>query len=246
MSSRHFTAPAAAVFAAAMAIGCGTAPGRAGSTSDPSADVVLIEPAPPLRSVPDSTLRVAAGAGAVCFNESTTDCNQPGTTLSASSAWVDPEPPSGFSQCAGFINTDGDDVSAGFLDGCLGATSLRIRVFSRKSGLEEDIVVVGTTRFEAWPNFNYLSGELSQEKRTNWGDTTFFTTTDGRDACMNAAAPGGTTFGSGNKGVAVIAGANTGADEYRINCEGPPLPGRRIGLYRRNDAVRVRAVPADD
>jgi hypothetical protein len=62
---------------------------------------------------------------------------------------------------------------------------------------------------------------------------------------MNAASPSGTTFGSGNAHVAIIAGANRGADEYRINCGGPSLPDRRIGIYRRNDAVSTPARAVD-
>src|SRR5262245_34068381 len=46
-----------------------------------------------------------------CTNGSSTDCNPPGSTLIAASAFVDPAPPAGFVQCAGFVNTAGNDVA---------------------------------------------------------------------------------------------------------------------------------------
>jgi hypothetical protein len=190
--------------------------------------------------VGSSVVARPAPAEARCANGSSTDCNVPGTTLAPLSAWVDPEPPSGFVQCAGFLNTSGDDVAESFLDGCLGASALRIRVLDPDGGLEDEVIVEGMTAAAAWPNFDYLGGEPLAEKRTHWGTTSFFTTTDGRDACMQPAARRGTTFGTGNGSVAVLAGANTGADEYRISCGGADLPGRRVAVYRRRaDTLEV-------
>jgi cysteine-rich repeat protein len=63
-----------------------------------------------------------------CANLSTTDCNSPGETLNASAAFVDPAPPAGFVQCAGFENTNANDVGSNWDAGCLGAVlTLRIR-----------------------------------------------------------------------------------------------------------------------
>lgn len=215
---------------------------------DPPPDAVPARPTAPLQiaapePTADSTGTVAPNevppdpppmAGpATCFNKSTTDCNVPGTTLKKGSAFVDASPPAGFVQCAGFVNTAGDDVAARFFDDCLGAIDLRVRVFSSDDTLEEDIILTGgSAPTESWANFDYIKGESSAEKRTHWGATTFFTTTDGRDACMKQAAPNGPTFGSGNASVAIIAGGNRGADEYRISCGGADLPGRRIAIYR--------------
>ena len=98
--------------------------------------------------------------------------------------------------------------------------------------LEEDIQVDPMTSWNAWPNFNYLGGTEVVNKKTNWGTTTFFTCTDGRDACGQQAAPSGITFGTGNGTVAIIAGANTGYNEYRINCGGANLNDRKIALYK--------------
>ncbi len=63
-----------------------------------------------------------------CSNGSVTDCNPPGQTLVASSAFVDQEPPEGFVQCAGFQNTSENDVGPHWDGNCLGAIRrLRIR-----------------------------------------------------------------------------------------------------------------------
>jgi cysteine-rich repeat protein len=65
---------------------------------------------------------------AECSNGSTTDCNPPGETKIASSAWVDPDPPRGFIQCAGFENTAQDDVDLEWETNCYGFdATLRIR-----------------------------------------------------------------------------------------------------------------------
>jgi cysteine-rich repeat protein len=63
-----------------------------------------------------------------CANLSRTDCNAAGSTKIPSSAFVDPEPPAGFVQCAGFINTADDDVDRHWETPCLGVDhTLRIR-----------------------------------------------------------------------------------------------------------------------
>ena len=127
------------------------------------------------------------------------------------------------------------------MDGCVGAANLRVRVFTTDGALEEDIIDTRLSQTGAWPNFDYLGGEVVAEKRTSWGDTTFFTTTDGRDACMKPAGRGGITFGSGSANVAIVVGSNTGADEYRISCGGDALPDRRIAIYRDAGHVLQRA-----
>jgi cysteine-rich repeat protein len=66
--------------------------------------------------------------GEECSNGSTTDCNPVGETLEPGAAWVDHAPPAGFIQCAGFINSSGNDVAADWDSGCLGQLrTLRIR-----------------------------------------------------------------------------------------------------------------------
>lgn len=188
------------------------------------------DPAPPRRQGP-----------ATCWNGSLTDCNPVGTTRSPTSAWVDPEPPDGWAQCAGFLNTEEDDVEPGFLDGCLGASSLRLRVLAPTGKLEEDITLRDIPPVVAWPKWDYLRGDPERAVHTHWGDTTFFVTTDGTDACMKPVTSSGPTFGSGNGNVAIVVGGGEGDDEYRINCGGASLPGRRIALYLHPRTAAVEA-----
>ncbi len=210
-------------------LACGARPKASGAPPPASLVVLEVEPAPSA-AAPTPPPVVAQ---ARCFHGESDDCNPPGTTVRPESAWIDPAPPSGFLQCAGFVNTPSDDVRASFMDGCLGAASLRVVVRGSNGEVEEDISLVGIPRFDVWPNFNYLAGDPAVVHRTHWGDTTFFTTTDGRDACLKIADPsGGPTFGSGNASRAVIAPGNTRSDEYRINCEGSDLPGRKIAVFR--------------
>ena len=88
------------------------------------------------------------------------------------------------------------------------------------------------TSWAAWPNLTYLGGGYTFLVRTFWGGTQFYTTTTGQDACSQQAAPSGTTFGTGNGSVAIIAGANTGYNEYRISCGGANLNDRKIALFK--------------
>ncbi len=174
--------------------------------------------------------------GNTCVPAAPTDTNTSGTLLIPSSAYVDPAPPAGWTQCVGFVNTAGNDVAHNFLNGCLGSSRLRIRVSQTNGILEEDVEAVGMTSWSAWPNWNYLgpfTAGVTWHRRTYWGQSTFFTTTDGRDACGQIASPyGGITFGTGYGGVGIIAGGNLGADEYRISCGGQSLVNRRIAIFR--------------
>lgn len=202
----------------------------------PVLHVAAVEPAPEVACIPGERCDQAASdrpvGGALCANGSTVDCNPKGTTRIPGSAWVDPEPPLGWRQCAGFINTEADDVVPEFLDGCLGARALRVIVRSMDGVLEEDVENRGISALERWPDWGYVGGEVKAIKKTFWGGLTFFTSTDGQDACLTVSAPSGTTFGSGFAGTAIIAGANKGEDEYRVSCGGRSLPGRKIALYR--------------
>lgn len=71
--------------------------------------------------------------GTQCSNGSEVDCNFSSTTKNPSSAFVDQEPPDGFVQCAGFINTVADDVDDAWEGNCLGAVrTLRIRYWDTR------------------------------------------------------------------------------------------------------------------
>lgn len=74
------------------------------------------------------TIDCDGGCEVKCSNESTTDCNVSGSTLTPDSAFLDPDPPEGFIQCAGFINTDVDNVTPDWEGNCLGVERvLRVR-----------------------------------------------------------------------------------------------------------------------
>jgi type II secretory pathway pseudopilin PulG len=140
--------------------------------------------------------------------------------------------PSGWTLCAQFVNTNGDDVASNFMDGCLNTTGLRIQVYYG-AVLEEDIYSAGMTPISAWPSFDYLNGTMTFLKLINWGPTQFFVTTSGKDACGSQSAPDGVTMGSGMAGKAIIAPGNTDSYEYRLNCGGGGLTGRQISIYKQ-------------
>ncbi|RMD98582.1 MAG: hypothetical protein D6812_13170 [Deltaproteobacteria bacterium] len=81
-------------------------------------------------------LVVPQAYAAVCSNGSTTDCNPDGATLNADARFVDPDPPSGFQQCAGFTNTAADDVAWNWENNCLDAKEgpLFMRLFNAETG----------------------------------------------------------------------------------------------------------------
>lgn len=68
------------------------------------------------------------GGGGACTNGSETDCNPEGATINPEAAFVDPNPPEGWLQCAGFRNTEADDVAWNWEQNCLGHEArLRLR-----------------------------------------------------------------------------------------------------------------------
>lgn len=81
-------------------------------------------------------LSLLTPAGAACINGSTVDCNPPGSTLNPAAAFVDPAPPSGYTQCAGFINTPADDVAFNWENNCIPFKNfnLYMRVFDDVTG----------------------------------------------------------------------------------------------------------------
>jgi hypothetical protein len=58
-------------------------------------------------------------AAAACTNGDPLDCNPPGTTLAVAGRFVDPAPPLGSVQCAGFTNTAANDVAWNWENNCL-------------------------------------------------------------------------------------------------------------------------------
>lgn len=82
-------------------------------------------------------LALPSSADAACFNGDPNDCNPPGTTLNAAAQFVDPTPPVGWAQCAGFINTAADDVSPEWENNCLPYINdeLFIRVYDMSNNI---------------------------------------------------------------------------------------------------------------
>ncbi|MGB0591153.1 MAG: hypothetical protein ACPGU1_15870 [Myxococcota bacterium] len=185
---------------------------------------------------PATSSDVCDGAGG-CAGE-TSNCSVGGGVLIPSSGFCDPSPPSGWAQCAGWINTSGDDVSDTALDGCLNSNNrLRIRVWH--NGVLEEDVYSEDANVSSWQEWNYLGGSVTKLKSTNWtGSTTFFTTTGGGSACYHnfqcgIDAPCGTlTLGTGNGSTIILAPGATDSMEYRNNCGGQAFVGRTIALYR--------------
>lgn len=75
-------------------------------------------------------------ADAACFNGSASDCNPVGLTLHPGAAFVDADPPPGYDQCAGFINTALDDVGNTWENNCIpfNGGDLWLRVFDDITG----------------------------------------------------------------------------------------------------------------
>ena len=164
------------------------------------------------------------------------DPNPPGVTLNVEAVFRDPNPPAEWEQCAGFVNTADDDVSTDFFANCFGADRLRVRVYGPRDQIEEDVFVT-EIREREWKH-DYLGLKGTTVKSTFWGGldggarSLLFSGTDGRDACMQQAARGGLTLGSGHAQKAIIAPGAKGYDEYRVSCGKQNLPDRKIAIYR--------------
>jgi hypothetical protein len=197
----------------------------------------------------DSNDQVYPGQTEVCDDGVDNDCdgaddscpctvNPSGTTLISTSEFCDPNPPSGWTQCAGWTNTTGNDVSNSVLDGCLNSSNrLRIRAWDSSGVLEEDVYSTNAN-VSQWQSWNYLGGSVTKQTSTYWtGTTTYFTTTGGGSACYfngggQDAPPGTLTLGTGNGNSIILAPGHTNEFEYRVNCQGSALPGRSIALYK--------------
>jgi len=167
------------------------------------------------------------------------DPNPPGTLLIPTSGWCDPSPPNGWTQCAGWLNTSGDDVSNAVLNGCLNSNGkLRIRVWNAATNLLEEDVYSTDANMTAWQTWSYHGGSVTREVFTNWvGTSAFFSSTGGGSACYfnencGTDAPCGTlTLGTGNSSVIIAPGA-TNQFEYRNNCAGSAFVDRIIAVYK--------------
>ncbi|MFH2006393.1 MAG: DUF4215 domain-containing protein [bacterium] len=95
-----------------------------------------------------------------CSNGSTTDCNMAGQTVNPAAAFVDPEPPTDYVQCAGFANSPGNDVGPNWDANCFGAThTIRIRYWDTSGAtwvllgdatlIPDSLATYGTEVFDA-------------------------------------------------------------------------------------------------
>lgn len=159
--------------------------------------------------------------------------NPPGTVLIPSSDWLDPNPPAGWSQCGGFVNTTGDDVTTNVLDNCLNTTSLRMRVWDDADVLVDDVYATDIIPEAAWPDFSYLGGNPIVVLDTWWQSTTTFFISLGGDACTFGGQNNGFSLGNGHSGTLNISPADFDvAKEIRLNCGGAGLIDYKVALYR--------------
>lgn len=132
-------------------------------------------------------------------------------------SYIDPAPPSGWYQCAGFINTAGDDIDNGFADDCFGSEGLdsfRIRVWNAEGTLEDDVYVTGMSKAYDWSTFGYMGFGATSVKAasTYWGTNFFQVSLNGLDGCSQAASEnGGVVVGSYTVGT--VPHIRTGYDE---------------------------------
>ena len=170
------------------------------------------------------------------------DPNPPGTLHIPENAFCDPNPPIGWTQCAGWINTDEDDVSNSIFDGCLNDQNrLWIRVWDQSTGILEEEIYSVTNDISQWVEWGYLyensyTHTLYRLVTTNWtGNTNFFTTTDGTSACTMTCgvdAPCGTlTLGTGYGDSLIFAPGWDNEYEIRISCSGAPLNNKIVAFY---------------
>ncbi len=90
--------------------------------------------------------------GKQCSNGSTTDCNPNGQTLVKSSVFVDQNPPNGWVQCMGFINTNGNDVGPDAMNNCLNTKQMRLRIYDGGGKLVVDVYETGLNVGNSWWN----------------------------------------------------------------------------------------------
>jgi cysteine-rich repeat protein len=128
-----------------------------------------------------------------CANGSAVDCNPDGATLIPGSAFVDPAPPAGWVQCAGFSNTAGNDVTGDWDAGCLGEERvLRIRYFETSP-----LALVGDAILSPACTAAYVTQELDA---ANQGGTTGFLETAGVTLLKDDPDAGGVTTFTCNAG----------------------------------------------
>ena len=182
-------------------------------------------------------------SGKLCSNGSGTDCNPPGQTLIASSAFVDQTLPSGWVQCLGFINTTGDDLGANAMDNCLGASQLRIRVWD---GAGQVVMDVWETNLQVknayWSGGQYYDGGNSNPALvTNvcgdlWpcgNNAGFYGSNNGTCGGGSSGWGTGQCISNGNGGQVTVAPGRTGDFELAKNPTSGAYVGHKIAIYKQ-------------
>ena len=163
------------------------------------------------------------------------DINPPGSTLIASSAFIDPSPPAGWTQCMGFTNTSGNDVAGDVIDGCLPMSQFRVRMWNASGTLIDDSYMANLGNITSWPGRAYLGG--GNVGRTNlittlWSTASFYISTNNADACGQAVGGSPVHISTGNGNVAGIApGHSDHTKELGRNCSGSGYLGYTIAVY---------------
>ena len=128
--------------------------------------------------------------------------NPNGTLLISSSEFCDDAPPSGWTQCAGWYNTSGNDVSVWRSWGYLGGSITK---------------VVST----------HWTGGSGFFTSTGGGSACYFNSGCGIDAPC-----GTLTLGTGSASSIILAPGGDNDFELRISCNGAALNDRIIGVYK--------------
>lgn len=176
------------------------------------------------------------GSGDIVEPEAPADINPPGTLLIASSSFVDDSPPAGWTQCMGFVNTAGDDVSATAMNGCLPMTKLRMRIWNPSGTLIDDHFMSSFPTLSAWPVRAYVSGRnLGRSVVLSSlmpGSASFYATTNNSDACGQdvGGAPVHLATGNGNN-AGIAPGHSNDTEELGRNCNGSGYVGYTVALY---------------
>ena len=211
-----------------------------------------------------STLMLIISAGSVfaadCTNGSAVDCNPAGATLNPAAAFVDPSPPAGYVQCAGFINTIEDDVRWDWENNCAGLVSdtgggLFMRLFDDATGA----IIAGSALYDGVAlssnpsaGFNFRTDLLEGEgflDNPDLNDTFYlpgttlaFHETD-QNFCGCSRPPSGQgtcndifTASAANDKILYVGGNSTNHDYEAV--WGPP--GEKDTCSLTNEVVRVR------
>jgi hypothetical protein len=174
-------------------------------------------------------VRIVALEATTTTTTTTTDINPSGSILIPSSAFLDPSPPDGWTQCAGYTNTAGDDVSEDVLNGCTPFTRLRIRLYDENGTLVDDIHGTGMSI----SNFNNRQ-YITSSPRTNVLSTNYL----GTAGLFSGNPYGGSgsypMFSTGNGGPTIVPNNGTHAAEIAVGGSSitTGLIGYTVAVYR--------------